>query len=102
MLVTDVKSRPLDGWLLIIIMIIILVGLSSVSWSRDHIGDAFIDNGIGPSPPKQGAKRVSQEGRVVFVSRAGYPLNSPKVIYGWKRWAFRPERKTGRDEQERR
>ena len=35
-----------------------MVGLSSVSWSGDHIGDALIDNGIGPSPPKQGAKRA--------------------------------------------
>ena len=41
--------------------IIIIVGLSSVSWSRDHIGDALIDNGIGPSPPTQGAKKVKRE-----------------------------------------
>jgi len=46
----------------------------------------------------------SQEGGVVFVSRAGYPLSSQrgKVIYGGKRWVFRPERNTGRDVQERR
>ena len=42
----------------IIIIIIIIVGLSSVSWSRDHIRDALIDNGIGPSPPKQGARKT--------------------------------------------
>ena len=39
-------------------IIIIIVDLSSVSWSRDHIGDALIDNEIGPSPPKQGAKKA--------------------------------------------
>ena len=85
-------------------IIIIIVDLSSVSWSRDHIRDALIDNGIGPSPPKQGAKRASQEGGVVFVSRAGYPLSSPRgrVVYGGKRWVFRPKRKIGRDVQERR
>ena len=66
------------------LIIIIIVDLSSVSWSRDHIGDALIDNGIGPSPPKQGAKKASQEGGVMFVSRAGYPLSSPRgrVVYG--------------------
>ena len=77
--------------------------LSSVSWSRDHIGDALIDNGIGPSPPsKEPRKPLSQEGGVVFVSRAGYPLSSPRgrVVYGGKRWVFRPERKIGRDVQE--
>ena len=52
------------------IIIIIMVGLSSVSWSRDHIRDALVDNGIGPSPRKQGAKRakVKREG---FCSLAG-------------------------------
>ena len=71
--------------IIIIIIILIIVGLSSVSWPRDHIGDALIDNGIGPSPPKQGSKRAKV--RVMFVSRAGYPLSSPRgrVVYGGKR-----------------
>ena len=55
-------------------------------------------------PSKEPRKPLSQEGGVVFVSRAGYPLSSPKgiVIYGGKRWVFRPERNIGRDVQERR
>ena len=40
------------------IIIIIIVGLSSASWFRDHIGDALIDNGNGPSPPKHEETRV--------------------------------------------
>ena len=47
-----------------------MVGLSSVSWSGDHIGDALIDNGIGPSPPKQGAKRAKVK-REEWFSLAG-------------------------------
>ena len=47
-----------------------IVDLSSVSWSRDHIGDALIDNGIGPSPPKQGAKKAKVK-REEWCSLAG-------------------------------
>ena len=51
-------------------IIIIIIGLSSVSWSGDHIGDALIDTGIGPSPPKQEAKRAKVK-REEWCSLAG-------------------------------
>ena len=49
---------------------VIIVGLSSVSWFRDHIGEALIDNGIGPSPQKQGVKRAKVK-REEWCSLAG-------------------------------
>ena len=38
----------------------------------------------------------------MFVSRAGYPLSSPRgsIIYGGKRWVFRPEKNRGKDVQD--
>ena len=72
-----------------------MMGFSSVSWSKDHIRDALVDNDDDWSKSTQARSQESQsqEGRVVFVSRAGYPLSSPRgrVIYGGKRWVFIPE-----------
>ena len=53
-----------------LIIIIIIVGLSSVSWSKDYTGDALIDNGIGPRPPEQGTKEAKAK-REEWCSLAG-------------------------------
>ena len=47
----------------IVIIIIIIVDLSSVSWSRDHIGDALIDNGIGQVHPSKEPRKPKSRGR---------------------------------------
>ena len=40
-----------------LIIIIIIMGFSSVSWSEDYIRDAPLDNGFSPCPPRHGERK---------------------------------------------
>ena len=50
----------------IVIIIIIIMGFSSVSWSEDYIRDAPLDNGFSPCPPRHG-KRKPKLGEKSYV-----------------------------------